>query len=121
MGMSATILIISIILGAFGQISMKKGISDTNYIGIRAIAKNIFKVLTSPFIILGLLFYAISSLLWLSSMAKLDISFMYPLVSMGYFITAFFAAVFLKERISTTRWTGIILILAGSLFIMIGT
>ena len=115
------ILTISVILGAFGQISLKKGIAKTQIRGIRQVTKNIHKIITTPFILLGLIFYAISSLLWLSSMTKLDISFMYPLVSTGYLITAFSAKFFLGEKINTNRWTGIALILVGSFFIMMGT
>jgi uncharacterized membrane protein len=112
------IVIISVFTGAFGQIYFKKGINNLNIKGIIGIIKNIFKVFLNSYILFGLLLYALSSVFWLYSMTKLDISLMYPLTSLGYFITAIFASKILKERIKAIRWLGISLIFVGSIFIM---
>ena len=114
------IVLVSILLGAFGQISLKQGLNKVKIIGARKILLNFFKVFTNLFIILGIFLYAVSSLLWLFSMTRLDISFMYPLVSLSYLITTIFAIIFLKERVKIKRWAGLGLIIAGSFFIMLG-
>jgi uncharacterized membrane protein len=56
-------------------------------------------------------------LLWmLSQMALLswaDLSYVLPVTSAGYVLAAIAGRLFLQERISTGRWTGILLIMSG--------
>jgi drug/metabolite transporter (DMT)-like permease len=56
-------------------------------------------------------------ILWmLSRMALLswaDLSYVLPVTSIGYVLVAIVGHVFLREQISTTRWAGIALIVAG--------
>ncbi len=112
------IVIISVFVGAFGQIYFKKGMVSTKIIGMLNTIKSAVKVFSNPAVLLGLILYAISSILWLFAMTRLDISLMYPLTSLGYFITAIFASKMLGERVTSSRWIGISLIFLGSLLIM---
>ncbi|MBU0535327.1 MAG: hypothetical protein KKE20_00010 [Nanoarchaeota archaeon] len=114
------IVLMSIFIGSFGQIFLKLGMNKNKIIGARQVIKNIFKVFTNKYIIIGIGFYGFSSILWLFSMTRLDISFMYPLVSLSYLITTVFAIIFLKEKVIIIRWAGLGLIILGSLSIMIG-
>src|ERR1700676_120438 len=56
-------------------------------------------------------------LVWmLSQMALLswaDLSYVLPVTSAGYVLAAIAGRLFLQERISTGRWTGILLIMSG--------
>ncbi|MEA1907777.1 MAG: EamA family transporter, partial [Euryarchaeota archaeon] len=47
-----------------------------------------------------------------------DVSFVYPLLSLGYVITAILAFVFLKETITMERWCGIFLVVVGCCLII---
>ena len=112
------IVIISVFVGAFGQIYFKKGMASTRIIGMLNTIKGAAKVFSNPAVLLGLILYAISSILWLFAMTRLDISLMYPLTSLGYFITAIFASKMLGEKVNSSRWIGISLIFLGSLLVM---
>jgi drug/metabolite transporter (DMT)-like permease len=50
--------------------------------------------------------YALSSILWLFSLSYLEVSLMYPLLSLAYVITTSLAAAFLRENVSLIRWAG---------------
>lgn len=113
-------VLVAVLIGAVGQIALKKGMNRLKTIGTREIVKNLFNVFSNRFIIIGVLLYVLSSLLWLFSMTRLDISFMYPLVSLSYFITTIFAIIFLNEKVRAKRWAGLGLIIIGSFFIMFG-
>jgi drug/metabolite transporter (DMT)-like permease len=56
-------------------------------------------------------------LLWmLSQMALLswaDLSYVLPVTSIGYVLSAAAGRIFLHEQISTARWTGVLLIMSG--------
>lgn len=115
--MFAIILVCICILGATsGQILMKLGINQLDSIkDIKQLFNivTLFKIFTSPYIIAGLLCYAIPGILWLGAMSTLNISFMYPLLSLGYLTTALAASIFLKEGITPIHWIGIFLIVVG--------
>lgn len=121
-GMFALSLVaICIVFGAVGQILMKNGMSQVGQIGDLGklvSLQAIFRIFTNPYVIGGLFLYAISAFLWLGALSSLDVSFMYPLVSLGYVLTAFLAFMFLKEDITLIRWGGIALVVLGSFMIL---
>ncbi len=77
----------------------------------------IFYIITNVYVLSGLLLYAVSAFLWLGALSILDVSYMYPLLSLAYVITAMFAFVLLKENITLFRWVGIALVVAGGFLI----
>lgn len=114
------LLLICIFAGALGQISWKYSMNNRGQIndfGSLLQPNTIYSILTDKYIIVGLLLYVLAFLLWLGAMSTLDISFMYPMLSLAYVLTALSAFVFLGEHISLTRWMGIILIVVGCILI----
>jgi drug/metabolite transporter (DMT)-like permease len=116
-----TMLAICILAGAFGQISWKHAMSNMEKIedidGLLSL-DTLLNIITNKFIILGLLLYGLAFFLWLSAMSTLDISFMYPMLSLAYVLTAILAFVFLGEEVTLIRWTGIVLVMMGCILIM---
>ena len=111
-----TLVLICIFAGAIGQICFKYGVGNIHKInGIEDLLKlkTIFEIVTNKYIILGMFLYGSSFILWMAALSTLDVSFMYPLLSLGYIITAIIAFKFLGENINIIRWAGIILIIIG--------
>jgi multidrug transporter EmrE-like cation transporter len=116
-----TLLAICIFMGASGQICWKYGMSNMDRINdVNSLLQpeTIQNILTNKYILLGLVLYACTFFLWLSAMSTLDVSFMYPMLSLAYILTALLAFYFLGEQISTLRWSGIILVVLGCILIM---
>ncbi len=71
------------------------------------------QVLFNPWVAVGVVLL----LLWMfSQMALLsfaDLSYVLPVTSIGYVLSAVAGKVFLYEQISPARWTGVLLIMAG--------
>ena len=57
--------------------------------------------------------YAVSIGAWLIVLAKLEVSVAYPLLSIGYVITAFVGFFFLGENVTLLRVLGIAVICGG--------
>lgn len=116
-----TLLGFCILAGAFGQISWKHAMSNMDRIedvdGLLSL-ETISNIITDKYIILGLLLYGSAFFFWLSAMSTLDISFMYPMLSLAYVLTAVLAFVFLGEEVTLLRWTGIVLVMLGCILIM---
>ena len=112
---------ICIIFGAVGQILMKVGMTHIGEIGGigKLLNQNfIISLITNPFVIGGLLIYAVAAFLWLGALSNLNVSFMYPLLSLGYILAALLGLVFLKEDITLLRWGGIIVIVIGCFMVL---
>lgn len=63
----------------------------------------------------GLACYGISVILWLGALSRVPVSVAYPMLSIGYVINAFAAALLFGEALSVGKLAGIALICAGVL------
>ena len=61
----------------------------------------------------GLACYGISVILWLGALSRVPVSVAYPMLSIGYVINAFAAALLFGEALSVGKLAGIGLICAG--------
>ena len=61
--------------------------------------------------------FLIASLLWMYIVKTFPFSVAYPMVSMSFVIGMIAAVVFFHEQVSWTKWVGVMLIVAGCLFI----
>jgi len=57
--------------------------------------------------------FVIATGLWLVGLSRMEISYAFPLLSMGYPIVAVLSMLFLKERVTPARWIAILIITAG--------
>ena len=108
------LVFISVFLAAIGQIAMKKGMDgvDINHFF------ELTKILTRNYVWLGLSLYGVSTVFWLVALTRFDLSYMYPMISLGYILTAGFAYVFLHEHIGLYRCCGILLVIGGVILIV---
>ncbi len=111
-----TLILCSILLSSFAQIVLKIGMSNTNVLAaiqssnaleiIKAIATNIS-------VIGGLGLYFASAAVWLLVLAKVDVSFAYPFVGLGFIITMLLAFFINGEVLSITKVIGTLCIALG--------
>jgi multidrug transporter EmrE-like cation transporter len=115
-----TLVLICVLVGAVGQIMWKQGMTSMDRItSVDDLlkVKTIFNIVTNKYIIIGVMFYGSAFVLWLAAMSTLELSFMYPLLSLAYVVTALIAYLFLGEHISLLRWAGTISIVIGCIMI----
>lgn len=105
----------SISLNASAQIALRKTMlavgGPPDY--LEGIATFVFAVVTNSWFILGMSCYAVSIGSWLIVLSKTEVSAAYPLLSIGYVITAIAGALFLGEHVTLARIAGIGLICCG--------
>ena len=109
------LIILGVLLNACAQITIKQGMRT---IGLFSFSMaNIIpvgiKVALSPFIIAGLFCYAISVVVWLLVLSRVEVTYAYPFLSVGYIVTAIAGYMFLGENMECTRWVGIFIICIG--------
>lgn len=110
-----SIILSGVFLNALAQLLLKAG---TKSIGaIHLTADNWFatglKLATELPILGGLSCYVVSVLLWIVALSRVDVSIAYPMVSLGYVVTALGAWYFFGEAVSPQRLAAIGVILLG--------
>jgi drug/metabolite transporter (DMT)-like permease len=96
----------SIALGACAQVFLKKGVSGKSQTGY-------LSLLLSGWVWAWALCFALATGLWLIALAKIQVSYAFPLLSLGYPIVAVLSMVLLKERVNVPRWIAILVITIG--------
>ena len=110
---------ISVVLSAVAQIFLKRGLTNlqarkSNREGVLGLATGI---LSQPFIwSWGICFVAAMGL-WLGGLQKLDLSYAYPLVSVGYVLVTILSAVVVHEHVDNRRWLAVGVISLGVILI----
>ncbi|SFF92217.1 EamA family transporter [Prevotella sp. KH2C16] len=61
--------------------------------------------------------YAAATVLWMYIIKNFPFSMAYPMISLSYVFGMFAAMLFFQESIPVTRWIGVLLIMAGCLFV----
>lgn len=118
--MTVLILIFtSILLGVIGQLSMKKGMVNVGEISVTELfGKKLFSVVFEKFVFIGIALYLISAAFWLVILSQEELSFAYPLIGIGYIVTAILAKIFFHETLTMFKILGIILIVVGAFFVV---
>lgn len=112
----AAILVFSgVILNAIAQLLLKMA---TNKVGvIEASSAFSLAAMSALFLqwpmVLGLLCYGLSLLVWLMALSRVDVTLAYPMLAIGYVINAFAAQYLLNEPVSLQRWIAIGVIVFG--------
>jgi len=105
-------IIVSVLLIATAQLLMKKGVSGFSFT-LENLSANFASLIFNPFLILGLFSLFVGTVIYLSALSKADLSYAYPILSLGYIFVAFASLLFLGENISWVRWAGIFTICVG--------
>jgi len=108
-----TLILISVILSGLAQVSLKKGMNHVQQRSGSGVSNLILAVLTERFVWLWGFSFVIATSLWLIGLQRVDLSYAYPLVSLGYVLVSVLAINFFNEKIDANRWTAILIICAG--------
>ena len=114
------ILLIGLVFESTGIVLLKKGMSEIGEIQAltpAAIGHALKAGVTNTQILLGVFFQALFFACLLILMSKSDISFLWPLTALSFVFATVAAMIFLNERVSPTRWAGVVLIMAGAALI----
>ena len=114
------ILLVGLILEAIGVVFLSRGlkqIGEPAYVSVSEILRIVQRGFTNPSLLLGVLFEALFFASLLILMSKADVSFIWPLTSLGFVLTTLAARLILREQVNGLRWTGVLLIVIGAALI----
>lgn len=111
-------ILISVFLGALGQILVKVGAVnlDLNF-SPSHLVPSIISILKNLPVMSGIISYGISFLLWIKVLSKVELSYAYPMVSLGYVLIMIFSYFLFKENITPLRIVGVLFIIVGVILV----
>jgi len=106
-----------VLLNAAAQLLLKAGARSVGAIsmsdGSAALWRSATGLAQHPGIFGGLVCYAISVVVWIVALSRVDVSIAYPMLSIGYVVNAALAWWLFGEQVSAQRWLGIAVIIIG--------
>lgn len=111
------IILLSILMSSTAHLFLKKGMMahasgdmDTgNIFGI------VWTVGTNPWVLGGMVLHVSALIVWLWALSKVDISFAYPFLALGYVMVSAMAWIWLGENIGSIKLLGMGIIIVGIL------
>ena len=109
------LILVCVTLGVCGQLLLKHGMSSDPDRVDRAseVLPRLWSAATNPVILLGFFAYGVSAALWLIILTRAELSYAYPLLSLGYVAVVFLSRIFFHEAVTGTRVLGTIVICVG--------
>ncbi|MDP7115743.1 MAG: EamA family transporter [Candidatus Woesearchaeota archaeon] len=105
-------VLVAAFIGSFGAIYFKRAAKD--------ITRNIKSFINAKFI-LGVFLYVVSTVIFIVALSAGELSVLYPLVATVYIWVALLSIWLLKEKMNKYKWLSIALIIAGIIFIGLGS
>ena len=117
------LILLSVLLSSGSQIVLKYGMTRPAMKVMLADSPEPLRVLlaigTSPAVLIGMLCFGLSAVVWLFVLAKIPLSTAYPFVALGIAITVTAGRFLFAEPVSVSKLIGIGLVIAG--VIAVGT
>lgn len=109
------LILLGVLLNAGAQLMLKAGMTQIGHFDF-SVANLLpigVKVMANPPIVTGLAMYVISVGVWLLVLSRVQVSYAYPMLSIGYVVNALAAYYLFGEPLSSVRMLGIFIIIAG--------
>jgi len=113
------LLLLGVLLNALAQLGLKSATASSGAIMLErnSLVAAAGTFLATPVFWAALAAYGLSVIVWVIGLSRAPVSQAYPLLSLGYVLTALGAWALLGETLSVQRMTGIAVIIAGVVLI----
>jgi multidrug transporter EmrE-like cation transporter len=109
------LILFGVLLNVIAQLLLKQGMNHIGYFAFswQNLMPVTWQVSTNPYIVTGVFTYVFSVAIWLLVLSRVQVSYAYPLLSVGYIVNAFAAYYLFAEDLSVVRMLGIFIIMLG--------
>lgn len=117
MGKVILILVVATIIEACGVVFLSRGLKEiqgAREITVSEVARVVKMGVVNPSILLGVALEAVFFGVLLYLLSSQDVSFVWPMTSIGFIVTTLAAQLILHEKVGGLRWAGVLLITAGA-------
>lgn len=115
--MNIVLILLSVLLNCAAQLLIRKGMLIEGEIGMQNMLSHIGSMITNLWLWGAMVCYTLSILLWMSVLSKVEVSYAYPFLSVGYVVSAVAGYALFNENLSSIRIAGIVVICVGVILI----
>jgi len=116
---SVGLLLFAVISAATGQVMLKHGMQLATARANSTGTSLVITAATSPWVLSGLVVFAISAIAWLGALSKVPLSIAYPFNAIGYLVILTASIVILHERANLLTWAGSLLVVSGVIVVVL--
>jgi drug/metabolite transporter (DMT)-like permease len=106
-------ILFSVGTGSVGQLVMKHGMNSIGRIHAGEVLQKLPAAFLNPYVLGGFALYGISALMWMVILSRVNLSFAYPMVSVGYVFVVVSSRYFFHEPVTPLRLVGTLVICFG--------
>jgi drug/metabolite transporter (DMT)-like permease len=113
--LSIVYILSSVLLGAVGQILLKKGMASMGplTLTLNQLLPLLWRMGTNPYVFGGLAIYVSGTVFWLVALSRVELSYAYPFASLSYVLMLIASWLLFSEQISVVRLLGTVVIGLG--------
>lgn len=100
-----------------GELLLKEGMNRVGILTLSTLGPALGRMLRTWPLYAGLGSVAIGAAFWLAALSRVDLSWAYPLLAIGYVLILLFSTLILREPVSVIRWIGAALIVVGVILV----
>ncbi len=115
---SLGVLLIAVALAATGQLLLKNGMNLARQHSQATGRSMVIVAVTSPWILGGLVVFALSAVAWLVTLSRVPLSIAYPFNALGYLLILVASILVLGERTNPWTWLGTGLVISGLILVV---
>ncbi|MEO8593299.1 MAG: EamA family transporter [Candidatus Solibacter sp.] len=110
-------VVVVVLSNAFGDFFVKRGLPASVQLSAPL---DYVAAIFQPWVALGVVLLVLWQLSRMALLSWADLSYVVPVTSVGYVVVALIGKFLLNEAITTRRWAGIVLIMAGVALVSAG-
>lgn len=113
-------ILTSVALVVVAQVVLKIGAASLTSVTREDLRRPVrlgLRALRVPGVVVGLVLYAVSAVVWIAVLAVTPLSYAFPFLGLTYVGVAVASVVVLKERFSALQWIGLALVFSGVLMV----
>jgi drug/metabolite transporter (DMT)-like permease len=109
----------AVALAARGQLMLKHGMQLATARARDSHGSLVIAAATTPWVLLGLVIFAVSAIAWLGALSRVPLNVAYPFNALGYIVILAASVVVLHERANLLTWAGSLLVVAGLVIVVL--
>jgi drug/metabolite transporter (DMT)-like permease len=116
---NVALVLFAVTTAAIGQVMLKHGMQVASARAAQTHGSLAVRAATSPWVLLGLLVFAISAVAWLAALSRVPLSVAYPFNALGYLGILTASVLVLHERSNILTWVGSLLVVSGLVIVVL--
>jgi drug/metabolite transporter (DMT)-like permease len=116
---SLVLVLFAVITASGGQLMLKHGMQVATARAHSSHGSLAVAAATTPWVLLGLVVFAVSAVAWLAALSRVPLSLAYPFNALGYLVILTASILVLHEKANLLTWAGTVLVVSGLVMVVL--